>query len=38
MGRKVGEGYRGKQVEYIEPTRTVVILDSHGEAITAYVD
>uniref|UniRef100_UPI002B1DA48D RHS repeat-associated core domain-containing protein n=1 Tax=Pseudomonas glycinae TaxID=1785145 RepID=UPI002B1DA48D len=38
MGRKVGEGYRGKQVEYIEPTRTVVILNSHGEVITAYVD
>ncbi len=38
VGRKVGEGYRGKRLEYIEPTKTVVILDANGDPITAYAE
>ncbi|MFJ2390435.1 RHS repeat-associated core domain-containing protein, partial [Pseudomonas koreensis] len=38
MGRKVGEGYKSKRLEYVETTKTVVILDVNGNPITAYTD
>lgn len=38
VGRKVGEGYKSKRLEYVETTKTIVVLDVNGNPITAYTD
>ena len=38
MGRKVGEGYENKGLEYGEQTKAVVILDTAGRPKTAYTE
>lgn len=38
MHRKVGEGYKSDRLVYIEPTKTVVIMNEFGKIITAYAE
>ncbi|WP_027922052.1 RHS repeat-associated core domain-containing protein [Pseudomonas sp. URMO17WK12:I12] len=38
MHRKVGEGYKSDGLVYIEPTKTVVIMNEFGKLITAYAE
>ncbi|WP_353637223.1 RHS repeat-associated core domain-containing protein [Pseudomonas sp. MYb327] len=38
MGKKVGEGFRRKDLKFGEQTRAVVILDKNGLPITAFTD